>query len=116
MDNTSKTSTEKVVKRGKQNGYKNSVLHAKREAKFRAAVINKARYQGLSVEERIKLVKSRRGESNREMDRLLNLLVKQSVVAKVVAKVEAAPVEEKKVRTPKSKVVRTAKQVKPSKS
>ena len=95
MDNTQKTKVTTggtVVKRGKQNGYKNAVLHAKREAKFKAATVSKSRYQGLSVEERIKLVKSRRGESKREMARLQKLLAEQPATVKPM---ETKPVVKK---------------------
>lgn len=63
-------SEEKQPKRGKQAGYNSTVLWAKREAKREEAETRNARYNRLSTSDKIKLAKSRPGESKREVARL----------------------------------------------
>ena len=93
----------------KSNGYSNKVLHAKRDAKRDKAMESKAHYQSLTIQERIKLVESRPGNSKRELARLekqLALLpppVKKETIA-------TQPVVKKVVR--REKGVNKVKQVK----
>lgn len=56
--------------RGKTNSYKSVKLHAKRNRKRREAERRQLKYNSLSVAEKTKLIKSRRGESKRELERL----------------------------------------------
>ena len=57
----------------KTNGYSSSKLWAKREARRVKADELTEKYQALSLNDKIKLVKSRRGESKKEMARLMTL-------------------------------------------
>ena len=63
-------SEEKQPKRGKQNGYSSAISRAKRDARRVAAEKREDRYDRLGLTDKIKLVKSRRGESKRELARL----------------------------------------------
>lgn len=63
--------TIKLVKRPtKINGYSSNVLNAKRQRKSNEAKERQEIYDDLPVAKKIKLVKSRRGESKRELARL----------------------------------------------
>lgn len=54
--------------------YNSTVLHAKRDKRRREAKDRQRTYDRLTVEERIALVKSRRGKSKRELGRLMAAL------------------------------------------
>ena len=79
----------KQPKRGKQAGYNSTVLRAKREAKRDEGEARTDRYNRLSTSEKIKLAKSRPGESKREVARLEARLVKEKA-----ATVKAPPATE----------------------
>ena len=60
--------------KGKTNGYKNTVLHAKRSLKWAEARERQKIRNERTTEDQLKLVKTRRGESKRETRRLTELL------------------------------------------
>jgi hypothetical protein len=66
----------------KTNGYSSVVLNAKRKAKRDVAEERTAHYQSLTIEQRIKLAKSRPGNSKREIERLTRLLESAPATAK----------------------------------
>ena len=86
---------EKQTKRGKQN-YNSSFLQAKRDKRRKAAEDRQYKYDRLTTTEKVKLVKSRRGESKRELARL-----EARLATEVPAK--PAPAPEKKTRKPRMK-------------
>jgi len=103
----------------KEKGYTHAKADARKFKRQHEADVRQAKYDSLTLAEKIKLVQSR-GGSKRELARLMNPPAKKAavssppaVVAPVVATAEEAP---KKKRTPKSKVNRAAKSAKPSKS
>ena len=101
------------VRVGKVNGYKNSVLHAKRDKKRQKAEQMMWEHNQLTISQKIAKAKSRRGESKKEIARLTKLLnevakpFKPAVIAKPVeiipASQEAPKVTEKKKRVSKPK-------------
>jgi hypothetical protein len=68
-----KVETSKTGKRGKTNGYNSHTLHKKRDNRRFEAEVRNEEYQALSVKDRLKRVKSRRGESKKETERLTKL-------------------------------------------
>lgn len=69
-----KTSNEtKTVKRGKTNGYSSAKLRAKRQQRFEDACDRQASHDCLTIQEKIEKARSRRGESKREIARLMNM-------------------------------------------
>lgn len=71
--------TIKLVKRPtKINGYSSNVLNAKRQRKSNEAKERQEIYDDLPVAKKIKLVKSRRGESKRELARLEKRLTEKN--------------------------------------
>ncbi len=72
MKKTEAGSTETTKKRGKENGYKSTTLWAKRKRKGIEADQRQAKYDGLTLAQRVKLVKSRSG-SAKELARLKSI-------------------------------------------
>ncbi len=60
-------------KRGREH-YSSAVLHKKREQKRLEAEERNKEYRSLSLSDRLKRAKSRRGESKKEVDRLTKLI------------------------------------------
>ena len=54
----------------KTSGYSNSILHAKKDFKHKQAKIRDAAHSELTTKEKIQKAKSRRGESEKEINRL----------------------------------------------
>lgn len=72
---TEKTKTDTTtIKRGKTNGYNSAKLKANRVRKFEEACDRNADHNALTVEEKIEKARSRRGESRKEVSRLVALL------------------------------------------
>jgi hypothetical protein len=100
----------------KEGGYTQIKTHAKQLRKQREADIRQAKYDALSLADKIALVTSR-GGSKRELARLTNPKAKsQTVVTTVTPSTPVVVSEFKKKRTPKSKVVAEAKTKRPAKS
>jgi hypothetical protein len=85
------TNEAKSPKRGKTNGYNSAHLHAKHNRKRQEADSRQQEHNTLTLNEKIDKVRSRRGNSKRELARLL----KEAVVAGVVV-VEPKAVASKK--------------------
>ena len=110
------TSGEK--KTGKTNGYKSFVLHAKRDKKRQEAMARDREHNQLSIQQKIELAKSRRGESKREIARLnKKIAMEKNIKAadKFVSAIEPV-IEKKTVHISKREVIRAAKAERPSKS
>lgn len=60
-------------KRGREH-YSSAILHKKRDQKRFEAETRDEEYQSLSLTDRLKRAKSRRGESKREVDRITKLI------------------------------------------
>lgn len=71
------TGTSGNASKRKQNGYSSVVLKAKRAAKRAEAEERQARYDQLSLKDKIKRAESRDGESKREITRLKAKLEKE---------------------------------------
>jgi hypothetical protein len=67
-----KNENQKTVRKGREH-YNSAILHQKRDQKRIDAEIRDREYQSLSVADRLKRAKSRRGESKREIKRLTKL-------------------------------------------
>lgn len=67
------TKTTETKKRGKTNGYSSAKLHAKRDQKRLEAEQRQAKYDKLSVNQKIVQAVKRRGLSKREVTRLNKL-------------------------------------------
>lgn len=90
-------------KRGKTNGYNSIKLHMKKDRKRSEAEVRQEEYNSLTVKERIKRAKSRRGESKKELARLEKLLTVQKAEVKKEEEKKPVVVKAKKaVRKPKS--------------
>lgn len=76
-----KNNETKVPKRGKTNGYNSAHLHAKRN--------RKREHDTLTLNEKIEKARSRRGESKREIARLMKMAEAEGVTVK--AQTPAAP-------------------------
>jgi len=87
----STTASGAPAKKGREH-YSSAKLHAKWDRRRKEATERDTIYAGLSIQARINLAKSRRGESKRELARLEKLLTAQPKTG-VTAK---APVTEKK--------------------
>ena len=98
MKDTTKTSDNKAVvsKRGKQNGYSNATLHAKSDARRKAAEARNAEHDSLTTKEKIEKAKSRRGNSLGELARLKDQLFKENLALSVKAEAKAVKVSVKK--------------------
>jgi len=102
-------------------GYSTAKMDAKQDRKRQEAEDRQSVYDGLSASAKIARVKSRRGESKRELARLTKLEAKTvvkpfvPVPAAILVPVAAAPVPEKKKRT-KKQIIASAKMERPSKS
>jgi len=94
---------EKTIKRGKQNGYSSNVLNAKLDKRRDEAEDRQARYDRLSTTDKVKLAKSRRGESKRELARL------EARLATEKAPKPAPPTKEQKEARKSVKAIKTAK-------
>jgi hypothetical protein len=77
MKETNKTNTETKTpsRHGKQNGYSNATLHAKRDAKRKEAESRQFEYDSLTVNEKVEKAKSQRGNNSKVLKKL-SLLVK----------------------------------------
>lgn len=74
-------STEiKSPKRGKTNGYNSSHLHAKHKRKRMDAHDRQEDHDSLTINEKISKARSRRGESKRELARLMKLAEDSGIV------------------------------------
>lgn len=100
--------TDGKPKQGKVNGYHSEKLHAAKDKRRQEAKARQRHYESLTIKQRIALAQSRRGNSEKEQNRLFDLLDVNP--AAVVA------VTEKKTHTPKSEVVKAAKAQRLSKS
>jgi len=67
-----KAKNERAARRIKTEGYTHDILDAKQAQKRREAEFRQSVYDGLSVHEKIALARSRRGSSDREINRLVN--------------------------------------------
>lgn len=74
--------TVSAPKRGKQNGYNSTVLHAKRELRRSDAEYRQNLHSSLTTKEKIQKAKSRPGESKKELKRLNELLANEKPVTK----------------------------------
>jgi hypothetical protein len=103
----------------KSNGYTQVKAHARQQAKQRDADARQAIYDDLTLAQKIALVTSR-GGSKRELARLTKVKEKPVPVVVQPARVPdikpLTELEPKPKRTPKSKVTKTAKMERPSKS
>lgn len=106
---------EKTSKKGRES-YSHAKADARRDKRRQEAEARQHTYDGLSIKARIALVKSRPGESKRELARLEALLAKPAPKAEVKATVQVATPDQKPKRTPKSQVIAAAKAQRPSKS
>ncbi len=92
--------TESMVKTGnrhvKQNGYSNKTLRAKLEKRQAQADERNSRHDSLSITEKIKKVKSRRGGSKRELARLEKRLTESKKPAPAVEADKPVVITEKK--------------------
>jgi len=77
---TKNVNAEGEAKKGKINGYHSEKLHAKWDKKRSEAKARQRHYEGLTVQARIALAKSRPGESKQELARLEKLLTAKSTV------------------------------------
>jgi len=105
MKNELKPSEMAGKKQGKQNGYKNAVLHAKRNRKRREAEARQFEYDGLTLQQKLA-----RAKGKREQTRLLAKLAaaaKKAVAVVEVKKPETNPV----IPSPKKKAYRKAAKV-----
>lgn len=84
-----KNNETKVPKRGKTNGYNSAHLHAKRNRKRQEAQSRKREHDTLTLNEKIEKARSRRGESKREIARLMKMAEAEGVTVK--AQTPAAP-------------------------
>ena len=112
----SEEKTNKTGKKGREH-YSSAILMAKRERKREEAADRQSKYSKLSFEQRLKLARSRRGESKREVARIEKQMKEQKApapktaplteeqkTAKVVKHVEAvAKAEKSKYRAKKAK-------------
>jgi hypothetical protein len=96
---TSASTTKRPVK---INGYTHAKLHAKEKRKADAAYDRQGKYEALTVEQRIKLAQSRRGENKREIARLTKMLSTMNVVI-------AGPSPADLAKAPKQKKSKTVK-------
>ena len=103
-----KTNDTKTVKRGKTNGYNSAHLHAKRNRKRSEAEARQREHYTLSLSEKIEKARSRRGESKRELARLMQMaeaagvIIKPQTPAAPEAKPKAAKKATKKVAKKKA--------------
>jgi hypothetical protein len=118
---TSTAVSSGTARRGREH-YSHVKADARKERRREEAEDRQAKYDSLSASAKIALVKSRRGESKRELARLTQLEAKAVVkpfvqvpVTIIAAPKAADPVLEKKKRT-KKQVVTEAKAKRPSKS
>lgn len=93
MSDNKNSNEVKLVKRGKTNGYSSATLHAKRNRKRSEAEARKREHDTLTINEKIEKARSRRGESKREIARLMKLAEEAGVTVKPPT--PAAPVEAK---------------------
>lgn len=77
-----KNNETKVPKRGKTNGYNSAHLHAKRNRKRQEAQSRKREHDTLTLNEKIEKARSRRGESKREIARLMKMAEAEGVTVK----------------------------------
>jgi hypothetical protein len=94
---------EKTIKRGKQSGYSSVTLWAKRGARRAEAEERQSRYDRLSTTDKVKLAKSRDGDSKRELARL------EARLAKEKAPKPAPPTKEQREASKSAKAIKTAK-------
>ena len=96
----------------------------RRDKRRNEAIERQVIYEELTIADRLNLAKSRPGRNKRELARLEKLLIEQSAKqgqARVIVTAPSDPKAQfplavKPKRTPKSKVVKAAKQQNPSKS
>jgi hypothetical protein len=69
-----KNDTNKVIKRGKSNGYTSATLNAKRNRKQEEAWFRQRDHDALTVEAKIAKALKRRGSSKREVSRLMKMV------------------------------------------
>ena len=93
MSDNKNNNETKTGNRGKTNGYNSTTLHAKRNRKRQEAEARKREHDTLTLNEKIEKARSRRGESKREIARLMKLAEAAGVTVK--AQTPAAPVEAK---------------------
>lgn len=93
MSDNKNSNETKPVKRGKTNGYNSAHLHAKRNRKRQEAEARQQEHDTLTINEKIDKARARRGESNREIARLMKLAEATGVTVKPPT--PAAPVEAK---------------------
>lgn len=77
-----KNNETKAPKRGKTNGYNSAHLHAKRNRKRQEAEARKREHDTLTLNEKIDKARSRRGESKREIARLMKMAEAEGVTVK----------------------------------
>jgi hypothetical protein len=82
----------KTPKRGKTNGYNSAHLHAKHNRKRQEAADRQREHDSLTINEKIEKLRSRRGDSKRELARLMKLAADTGVV---VTQPVAAPTKAK---------------------
>lgn len=90
-----------LIRNVKKNGYKNNILHANRKQKRLEAQSRNDKYNSLSIQDKIKLVTSRRGNSAKELKRLNDLLNKQPLQP-----VQSTTVKETKKETKSKPAIR----------
>jgi hypothetical protein len=105
----------------KTNGYSSAKLHAKWDRKRQEGEARQREHDKLTAQDKISLAKTRRGESKREIARLMAKLVKQPEYPQVAPlKAEVVVIQgtatEKKTRVSKREVIHKAKAERPSKS
>lgn len=93
MSDNKNSNETKTPKRGKTNGYNSATLHAKRNRKRQEAESRQREHDTLTLNEKIEKARSRRGESKREIARLMKMAEAAGVTVK--AQTPAAPVEAK---------------------
>lgn len=72
----------KSVRQGKTNGYTSAHLLAKRNRKRQESDARQREHDSLALNEKIEKARSRRGESKRELARLMQLAADTGVVVK----------------------------------
>lgn len=108
MSDNKNSNETKTVKRGKTNGYNSAHLHAKRNRKRQEAEARQQEHDTLTLNEKIEKARSRRGESKRELARLMKLAeaagvsIKPPTPAAPEAKPKAAKKATKKVAKKKA--------------
>lgn len=104
-----KNNETKVPKRGKTNGYNSAHLHAKRNRKRQEAQSRKREHDTLTLNEKIEKARFfRRGESKREISRLMKMAEAEGVTVKAqtpAATAGANPKATKKVAKKATKKV-----------